>query len=40
MPSLDDVERFLKLKMPSDCVVITMGAGDIGEVAHRLIADI
>ncbi|MHC4607796.1 MAG: glutamate ligase domain-containing protein, partial [Planctomycetota bacterium] len=37
LPSFDEVERFLKDKMPPDSVVVTMGAGDIGEVAHRLV---
>ena len=37
LSSFEEVEKFLKDKMTSDCVILTMGAGDIGEVARKLV---
>ena len=37
LPSFDELVSFLKDKLTPDCVIITLGAGDIGEVARRLV---
>lgn len=38
LPTFDEVVSFLTDKMTKDCVILTMGAGDIGEVARRLMS--
>jgi UDP-N-acetylmuramate--alanine ligase len=38
MPTFDEVLAFLRQKVTPDCLVLTMGAGDVDEIARRFIA--
>ncbi len=37
VPTFDEVVSLLRRKVQEDCVILTMGAGDIGEVARRVV---
>ncbi len=39
MPTFDDVLAFLKEKATPDCLVLTMGAGNVNEIAQRFLAE-
>lgn len=39
MPTFDDVLAFLKEKATPDCLILTMGAGNVDQIAHRFLAD-
>lgn len=39
MPTFDDVVAFLKEKATPDCLILTMGAGDVDQIARRFLAD-
>ncbi|HLY08542.1 MAG TPA: UDP-N-acetylmuramate--L-alanine ligase [Planctomycetota bacterium] len=39
MPTFDDVVAFLKEKATPDCLILTMGAGNVDQIAHRFLAD-
>jgi len=38
MPTFDDVVAFLKEKATPDCLILTMGAGNVDEIARRFLA--
>ncbi|MBI2900747.1 MAG: UDP-N-acetylmuramate--L-alanine ligase [Planctomycetes bacterium] len=38
LPTFDSVVEFLREKAPPDCLVVTMGAGNVDEVARRFLA--
>ncbi len=38
LPTFDEVLDFLRQKVTPDCLVLTMGAGDVDEVARRFLA--
>ncbi len=39
LPTFDDVIKFLREKLEPGTVVVTMGAGDVGEVGRRYLAE-
>ncbi len=39
LPTFDDVVSFLKEKATPDCLILTMGAGNVDQVAQRFLAD-
>jgi UDP-N-acetylmuramate--alanine ligase len=39
MPTFDDVLAFLKEKVTPDCLVLTMGAGNVDEISRRFLAE-
>jgi len=39
LPTFDAVVEFLREKATPDCVVLTMGAGDVDEIARKLLAE-
>ncbi len=39
MPTFDDVLAFLKEKVTPDCLILTMGAGNVDEIAKRFLAE-
>ena len=39
LPTFDDVVAFLKEKATPDCLILTMGAGNVDQVARRFLAD-
>ena len=39
LPTFDDVVAFLKEKATPDCLILTMGAGNVDQVAQRFLAD-
>ncbi len=39
LPTFDEILEFLKSKATADCVILTMGAGDVGEIARRFLAE-
>jgi UDP-N-acetylmuramate--alanine ligase len=39
MPTFDDVVAFLKEKATPDCLILTMGAGNVDQIARRFLAD-
>ncbi len=39
MPTFDDVVAFLKEKATPDCLILTMGAGNVDEIARRFLAE-
>jgi UDP-N-acetylmuramate-alanine ligase len=38
MPALDDAERNLRAELTDGDLVVTIGAGDVNELAGRLVA--
>jgi UDP-N-acetylmuramate--alanine ligase len=39
MPSFDEVVAFLKEKATPDCLILTMGAGNVDQIAHRFLTE-
>jgi UDP-N-acetylmuramate--alanine ligase len=39
MPSFDEVVAFLKEKATPDCLILTMGAGNVDQIARRFLAE-
>ena len=39
MPTFDDVLAFLKEKVTPDCLILTMGAGNVDEISRRFLAE-
>jgi UDP-N-acetylmuramate--alanine ligase len=39
MPTFDDVVAFLKEKATPDCLILTMGAGNVDQIARRFLAE-
>jgi UDP-N-acetylmuramate--alanine ligase len=39
MPTFDEVVAFLKEKATPDCLILTMGAGNVDQIAHRFLKD-
>ncbi len=39
LPTFDEILSFLRDKVTSDCIVLTMGAGDVGEVSRRFLEE-
>jgi len=39
LPTFDDVVRFLKEKATPDCLILTMGAGNVDQIARRFLAE-
>jgi UDP-N-acetylmuramate--alanine ligase len=39
LPTFDEVLTFLREKATPDCLILTMGAGDVGEIARRFLAE-
>ena len=38
LPTLDEVVKFLDDKVDASCVVLTIGAGNVGDVARKFLA--
>jgi UDP-N-acetylmuramate--alanine ligase len=38
MPTFDDVVAFLEEKATPDCLILTMGAGNVDQIARRFLA--
>lgn len=39
LPTFDEVLAFLRDKATPDCLILTMGAGDVDRIAHRFLAE-
>ena len=39
MPTFDDVLAFLNEKVTPDCLILTMGAGNVDEISRRFLAE-